>query len=59
MEGLEVNTAEGDDHPPWLAAQGCDAGAHTLKKDALLIVFEPPRVEALMVLMLLVEQLTL
>ena len=53
VEGLEVDTAEGDDDTPWLAAQGRDAGAHTLEEDALLIVFQPPRVEALVVLMLL------
>ena len=59
MEGLEVYTAEGDDHPPWLAAQGCDTGAHALEEDALLVVFQPTRVEALVVLVLLSGQLTL
>ena len=53
MEGLKVDTAEGNNHPPWLAAQGCDTGAHALEKDALLVVFQPPRVEALVVLVLL------
>ncbi len=59
MEGLEVDAAEGDDHPTWLAAQGCDAGAHALKEDALLVVFQPPRVKALVILVLLAGQLAL
>ena len=58
VEGLEVDAAEGDNHPPWLAAQGGDAGAHTLKEDAFLVILQPPRVEALMVLVLLAGQMT-
>ena len=55
IEGLKVHATIGDDHPPWLTAQGCDAAAHHLQYNLLIIVVKPARIETLILLMALLH----
>ena len=53
VEGLEVEAGAGDDNTPRLAAQRCDAVANQLQQNPLVFVFQPPRVEPFVRLMIL------
>ena len=53
IEGLKVDAAVGDDHTAWLTAQRRDAAAHHLQHNLLVLILQPPRIEALILFMAL------
>ena len=51
IERLEVDAAVCDDHAAWLAAQGRNAAAHQLQHNLFVLILQPARIEALILLM--------